>query len=91
MAGVVEEDVSQVSSVLVDTSGLAFERPVVARGPNTGACLEAGAAFPLHVVDEGFCTDMVADEVLVTAEQEDVDTRLDEFGEKLDRWDGFLG
>lgn len=90
VAGIVEEHVSQVSSVLVDTSGLAFERPVVARGPNTGTCLEAGAAFPLHVVDEGFRADVVADKILVTAEEEDVDTRLNETGEEVHRWDGVL-
>lgn len=88
MTGVVEENISQVSSVLVDTRRLAFERPVVAWGPNTGACFEASAAFPLHVVDHGFSANVVADEILVTGEQEDVDSRFDEARQEVDRGAG---
>jgi len=90
MAGIIEQDVSQIPRVLVNTRWLAFERPVVTWGPDTGTCFEASTAFPFHVVNKCFRADVVADEVFVAAEEEDVDSRLDEVWEEVYGGDGFL-
>lgn len=84
MTGVVEKDVGQIPSVLVNASGLALESPVVARGPHAGACFEARAAIPFHVMDEAFRAEVVADEIFVAIKEEDVNPRLDEVGEEID-------
>ena len=90
MTGVVEEHVGEVTGGLVDASGLAFEGPVMARGPDAGGGFEAAATLPIHVVDQSLCSDMVADEVFVAAEEQDVDTRLDQSREQVDGGKGVL-
>lgn len=69
---VVEEHVRQVPRLLPEAGGLALEGPVAARRPVARRQLEALPAVPLHVADEGFRAEMVANQVLGTREEEHV-------------------
>lgn len=70
VGGVVEEDVGEVASALINSCWLAFEYPVFAWGPGTGSVeLEAGATVEFHAMDQFFGTDVVANEVLVAGEE----------------------
>lgn len=86
MAGVVEEDVSEVTRFLVDACRLAFKGPVASRCDSSRGDFKAFAAVPLHVVDERFGAKVVADEVFLAGEEEDGDF-AEEVWEKSDgRW-----
>lgn len=80
---VVEEHVRQVARLLPEARVLALEGPVAPRGPVAGRQLEALAAVPLHVADEGLCAQVVADQVLGAREQEHVDL-LENVGQQVD-------
>lgn len=90
VAGVVEEDVSQVARRLVDPSRFTLERPVMARSPHTRRGLEASPAVPLHVVDQLLRPDVVANQVLVAAEQKNRYTGFHQIGKQFLGRDRFL-
>jgi len=83
MTAVVEEDVGQVSGLLVDASWFSLKSPLASGSPDTIAYLEAATTVPFHVVDQLFRTDVVADQVLVAGEKDDGDLG-EEVGEELD-------
>lgn len=62
VGGVVEEDVGEVASALVDSCWLAFEYPVLTWGPGSGSVeLEAGTTVECHAMDQFFSTNVIAD------------------------------
>lgn len=83
VAAVLEEDVRQVARLLPEARVLALERPFTARRPRTRRDLEALAAVPLHVADQGFGAQVVADKVLGAREEHDGDL-LEDAGQQGD-------
>ena len=90
VAGVVEEHVGEVPGVLVDASRLVFEGPVMAGRPHARRGLESGPAVPLHIVDQLFRADVVADEILIATEEKDGDAGLEEAGKQIHGRHGVL-
>ena len=83
VTGVVEDDVCEVTRLLPCPSSFALEHPILFSILYTGGSFETLATVPLHVPNHSFCTNVIANKVLVTREQQDWNL-LDDFGQELD-------
>jgi len=73
MTRIIKQHIRQVPRTLIKPRRLPIKRPRLARRPfaAVGRRLEARAVEPVQVVDHFFGAEVVADEVLVAAEEED--------------------
>ena len=85
MTRIIKQHIRQVSRRLIKPRGLTVKSPRLAGspGPAAGRVFEPGSVEPVHAMDHVFCAEVVADEVLVAAEEEDGHVG-EEGGEEVD-------
>lgn len=83
VAGVGKENIGEVTGLLIKPGILALKQPVPSWSPCAGGNLEALAAIELHVGDECFRAQVIADEILGARKEEDGDLS-ENIGEEFD-------